>query len=67
MANKKRTSPITPAQIKEARGGMSQSAAASVAGYSLRQWQNFEAGEVAMSSAAFNEFCRVKNTNCITQ
>lgn len=61
MANKKRTSPITPAQIKEARGAMPQVVAANLAGYSPRQWQYFESGKVAMSSAAFNEFCRLKN------
>lgn len=61
MANKKRTSTITPAQIKEARGAMSQPVAAKLADYSLRQWQNFESGAIAMPVSAFNEFCRLKN------
>lgn len=67
MANKKRTSPVTPAQIIAARGSMSQAAAAALAGCSLRQWQYFEAGEVAMQPAVFNEFCRLKNSPCNTQ
>lgn len=67
MANKKRTSPITPAHVIAARGNMSQTAAAELAGYSRRQWQNFESGDVAMSSAAYNEFLRVKNSTCKAQ
>lgn len=61
MANKKRTSPITPEQVIATRGDMSQVAAAELAGYSRRQWQNFESGAVAMPSSAYNEFVRLKN------
>ena len=56
MANKKRTSSVTPAQIIEARGPLSQTQAAELMGYSLRQWQYFEAGKVQMSDAVFTAF-----------
>ena len=64
MANKKRTSDITPLQIIAARGALSQTQAAKIVGLSLRQWQYFEAGTVSMSDAVFFTFQhRVKATN----
>jgi hypothetical protein len=59
MANKKRQSNVTPAQIIAARGALSQSAAAQLVGLSLRQWQYFESGTVSMSDAVFAAFQRL--------
>lgn len=53
MANKKRTSNVTPEQVIEMRGRLTQTQAAKLLGYSLRQWQNFEWGRVAMSDAMY--------------
>jgi hypothetical protein len=53
MANKKRTSSVTPEQIVAARGAWTQREAAAAMGYSERQWQYFEAGTVSMSEAVF--------------
>ncbi len=57
MANKKRTSAVTAAQIRELRGPMSQTAASHLCGICVRSWRNHELGKVAMSQAVFNE-CR---------
>lgn len=43
MANKKRQSSVTPAQIIAARGALSQTAAAALIGKPLKTWQNWEA------------------------
>lgn len=58
MANKKRISSITPAQIIDTRNavGLSQTTAAALMQYSERQWRNFETGKTAMSEAIFNSF-----------
>lgn len=48
MANKKRESNVTPAQIIAARGNMSQRAAAALLGVSLRTWTNWESGTTSM-------------------
>lgn len=53
MANKKRTSGVTPSQIIAARGALSQTQVAKIVGLSLWQWQYFEAGTVSMSNAVF--------------
>ncbi len=59
MSNKKRTSPITPTQIRNLRGSMSQTAASHLCGICVRSWRNHELGEVAMSQAVFNECRRI--------
>lgn len=56
MANKKRTSGVTPSQIIATRGALSQTQAAKIVGLSLRQWQYFEAGTVNMSDAVYFAF-----------
>lgn len=48
MANVKRTSAITPAQIIAARGRRTQVQAAELLGLSLRQYRNYEKGVTAM-------------------
>ncbi len=58
MANTKRKSSVTPDQIIQARGTWTQKTCATLAGYSMRQWQNFEAGSQLMPEAIFNEFKR---------
>lgn len=56
MANKKRESSVTPAQIIAARGALSQTAAAALLGLSLRHWRNYETGSHAMKERDFEFF-----------
>lgn len=48
MANKKRVSSVTVAQIIEARGQLTQGQAAEALGVSLRTWSGWERGERTM-------------------
>lgn len=61
MAKPKRVSSVTPQQIIETRGDLTQTQAAQLMGISRRQWQNMEAGDVAMSETAFVEFKRLRS------
>ena len=56
MADKKRTSPVTAAQVKKARGSLTQIEAAEASGISRRALQTYESGDVAMSEADFEYF-----------
>lgn len=56
MTNIKRTSPVTAAQVKKARGKLTQVEAAEASGISRRALQTYESGEVAMSEADFEYF-----------
>jgi transcriptional regulator with XRE-family HTH domain len=56
MADKKRISPVTAAQVKKARGSLTQIEAAEASGISRRALQTYESGEVAMSEATFEYF-----------
>lgn len=56
MADKKRTSPVTADQVKQARGSLTQVEAAEASGISRRALQTYESGEVAMSEATFEYF-----------
>ena len=64
MADKKRASPVTAAQVKKARGSLTQIEAAEASGISRRALQTYESGEVAMSEADFEYFKKkVKEKN----
>lgn len=54
MANVKRNSPITSAQVVAARGGRTQQQAAELLGVSLRQFRNYETGVTAMRERDFH-------------
>lgn len=54
MANVKRKSGITPAQVVAARGERTQQQAAAMLGVSLRQWRNYETGVTAMRERDFH-------------
>jgi transcriptional regulator with XRE-family HTH domain len=56
MANIKRTSPVTAAKVKQARGSLTQIEAAEASGISRRALQTYESGDVAMSEADFEHF-----------
>ena len=47
---------ITPAQIREARGPLTQSQAAEVLQVSQRQWRNYETGKTPMKDRDFDYF-----------
>jgi hypothetical protein len=57
MPYKKRLSLVTPAQIIELRGPLSQTAASHLCAICVISWQHYEDGEIAMSQAVFND-CR---------
>jgi hypothetical protein len=54
MPNVKRNSPITPEQIIEARGTLTQRQAADLLSVSIRQWRNYETGVTAMRERDFH-------------
>lgn len=54
MANIKRNSPVTPAQVVAARGGRTQRQAAELLGVSLRQFRNYEIGVTAIRERDFH-------------
>jgi hypothetical protein len=56
MADKKRTSTVTAADIKTVRGELTQIEAAKLVPCSRRAYQSYESGTVAMSEATFEYF-----------
>jgi len=63
MANIKRTSTVTAADIKAVRGSLTQVEAAELIGIKRTAYQSYERGTVAMTEAAFEWFkLQVKKT-----
>ena len=47
----------TPAEVREARGRLTQRECAAVLGVTIRTWQHYEAGTVAMRPEQLHLFC----------
>ena len=56
MANIKRTSTVTAADIKAVRGSLTQVEAAELIGIKRTAYQSYERGTVAMTEAVFEYF-----------
>lgn len=59
MADKKRTSTVTAANIKAVRGSLTQKQAWELLGISKTSYQSYERGTVAMSEATFEYFIKM--------